>query len=78
MFTRYQRSNQKLYIEEWQTIQCSQDIKGVIRSYTSKNDRQEIRHKRKNHGPQKTTQKPKDWATRNPLKPGVDSSPSAN
>jgi hypothetical protein len=33
------RGNQKLYIEEEQTIQCPQDAKRVIRSCTSK-DRQ--------------------------------------
>ena len=40
MVTRYQRGNQKPYIKEEQTIQWSQETKGVIRSRISKKNRQ--------------------------------------
>ena len=43
--TRYQRGYQKSYIEKRQTKQWPQDTKGVIKSHTSKRDRQYNDHK---------------------------------
>ena len=38
MVKRYERGNKKQYIKEGHTIQCSKDIKDVIRNSTSKKD----------------------------------------
>ena len=40
MAKRYQRTNQKPYIEEEQTTQCLEDTKGAIRNRISKKNRQ--------------------------------------
>ena len=40
MAKRYQRGNQKPYIEEEQTTQCLEDTKGAIRKRISKKNRQ--------------------------------------
>jgi hypothetical protein len=40
MARRYQRDNQKTYIEERQTTQWPEDTKGVIRSRISKKNKQ--------------------------------------
>jgi hypothetical protein len=45
MARRYQRGNQKLEIEEGQTIQWPQDSKEAIRSCKSRKDRQYNGHK---------------------------------
>ena len=77
MATRYQRGNQKPWIEEGQTTQLPQDTKGVIRSRESKKVRQHNDQKKKdkriNNDLQNITQKIKDRATQILLKPRVNS-----
>ena len=77
MATRYQRSNQNPWIEEGQTTQWPQDIKGVIRIRESKKDRQHNAQKkgdkRTNNDIRDITQKTKDRVTQTPLKTVVNS-----
>jgi hypothetical protein len=69
---RYQRGNQKMQIEELQTIQWPKDTKKIIRSCKSKNYRQYNGQKKQDkmtsNDLQNTTQKTKNLATRTQLK----------